>query len=754
MSISLCMIARNEDQHIGRCLASVCRYVDEMVVVDTGSADETPQIAQQWGARVYRTTWENDFSKARNLSLDKSGGDWVLFLDCDEELMPGSGEMLRQVVQREEMEAYFALVVNQTGGGGSLEIPSIRLFRNRNCFRFEGKIHEQIVPSIVKHYGREAIEHSEIRIMHHGYNAQMVNMAVKARRNLSILLQYEESEKNGFYYYNLGSEYLRLNQPEQAVINFERAVEETPAHQGYAPMLVKKTITALMVLNRYEEAIRRLKYYQRVYPDYQDLYLWEAICHIRCGRFTSAWLSLQDYTGHSSSGTWYPHEENPFGIPVEQLAGLVDRERMEQNDFRLSVCVVGQDEAEIIAESIKSVNEAAHEVIFLDMQSGDGSADIAGQMGARVVRAVWPPNHAQLLEMVAGQVRGDWVLLLKADEVLPQDSRVKLSQALSSGHELYILPVRTYLTNPPAVDRCEIIGQARLFNVSGGTRAWSGSALEQAPFLDIPIEHRHYQLSAAYIQCRRKRAEERLADWRHDPSVYWDRWGRCHYYSQEYEAAAQAFARSRKINSQPSPAMLYYYGASLCHLSRFSELAVLLEALPQAHTGDRELHYMLALAKRNRGQFQEAEELLQACLAEPAKPGLNRIWRLGTGTFMPLRVLAGLYAEQDEPEKARECLCRAAAFPGAFPVMAEELILWQERLKISWEDWMQSSGLWTLPNLSSMAWACARLGRYQESLAWLEEGVRLLNRKGKGQDSIIPFTEQILLRLIRQMNGD
>ena len=83
-TLSLCMIVKNEEKHLAKCLASVRPVVDEMIVVDTGSTDRTVDIAKAFGAQVYNFEWTNNFAEARNYSLSKASGDWILVLDADE----------------------------------------------------------------------------------------------------------------------------------------------------------------------------------------------------------------------------------------------------------------------------------------------------------------------------------------------------------------------------------------------------------------------------------------------------------------------------------------------------------------------------------------------------------------------------------------------------------------------------------------------------------------------------------------------
>ena len=98
-SVSLCIIVKNEKNHLARCLRSVKAVVDEIILVDTGSSDETKDIARVFGAQVYDFLWVDDFSKARNFSLTKASGDWILVLDADETISNKDHEMLKRVLE-------------------------------------------------------------------------------------------------------------------------------------------------------------------------------------------------------------------------------------------------------------------------------------------------------------------------------------------------------------------------------------------------------------------------------------------------------------------------------------------------------------------------------------------------------------------------------------------------------------------------------------------------------------------------------
>lgn len=105
--ISLCMIVKNEEENLGRCLDSVKDIVDEIIIVDTGSKDNTVKVAKQFGANVLFYQWNDDFAAARNFSISMAKHDWIFILDADEELEPINDEQLQKLTQNTRVEGYF-----------------------------------------------------------------------------------------------------------------------------------------------------------------------------------------------------------------------------------------------------------------------------------------------------------------------------------------------------------------------------------------------------------------------------------------------------------------------------------------------------------------------------------------------------------------------------------------------------------------------------------------------------------------------
>jgi glycosyltransferase involved in cell wall biosynthesis len=180
--ISLCMIARNEEGFLGDCLRSVRDVVDEMIVVDTGSSDSTAQIASDFGARVFRFEWTDDFSEARNQSIEQARGDWILILDADETLAKCDAGKIRALA-RGDADGYLFTYRSYTrdsndmrwvanddsypegnGWDGWIEGRVVRMFRRDERIRFQGAVHE-LADLSIRSFGGKILETDVI--IHH-----------------------------------------------------------------------------------------------------------------------------------------------------------------------------------------------------------------------------------------------------------------------------------------------------------------------------------------------------------------------------------------------------------------------------------------------------------------------------------------------------------------------------------------------------------------------------------------------------------
>ncbi len=186
-SLSVCMIVKNEEGRIAKCLMSVKPVADEMIVVDTGSTDRTKEIARALGARVYDFPWTNDFSEARNFSMSKAKGQWILVHDADEVLSAHDYDRLRDILNQDPSVPFaYSLVTrnystdsvyegwtansgeypDEEAGTGWFPSPKVRLLLNDERFRFENPIHELLEPSLRR--AHVDIKPCDVVIHHYG----------------------------------------------------------------------------------------------------------------------------------------------------------------------------------------------------------------------------------------------------------------------------------------------------------------------------------------------------------------------------------------------------------------------------------------------------------------------------------------------------------------------------------------------------------------------------------------------------------
>ncbi|KAA3617576.1 MAG: glycosyltransferase [Calditrichaeota bacterium] len=236
--ISLCMIVKNEQKNLERCLKSVKGIVDEIIVVDTGSTDESVEIARKFGAKIIFTAWHNDFSEARNLALEQASSKWILHLDADEELHKESTPSLKNLLNKSHADAINVVVRNHQPAEDMvsfLDETQVRIFLNKKQYRYRNKVHEQIIPSIAENAGK--FEESGIIINHFGYQT---NNEQRAQRNLNLLEnELQESPKDAYLLFKMGETYKAMKQWDKAAEYLTKAISNP---QGNITNEIKEVI--------------------------------------------------------------------------------------------------------------------------------------------------------------------------------------------------------------------------------------------------------------------------------------------------------------------------------------------------------------------------------------------------------------------------------------------------------------------------------------------------------------------------------
>ena len=304
-TLSVCMIVKNEQQRLAYCLNSLSPVADEMIVVDTGSTDKTKEIAEAFGAQIHDIKWTNDFAVARNHSLSKAQGDWILVMDADEVISFQDHAKLKKLISRKDKIAYNLITrnyINKTAGDGWTGndntyiyeqagrgwFPSgkVRLFPNNEKIRFENPIHELVEGSLaridmgiqesgipVHHYGElDAKKATEKDLQYYELGVQKMKESggdFKSVWELAIqageLGKFEESielwhkvlgfkQREATAYFNLANHYLKLGKHEDSYDCSRKSYALDPKDQcailSYAMSEflsgdIKKAITAL-----------------------------------------------------------------------------------------------------------------------------------------------------------------------------------------------------------------------------------------------------------------------------------------------------------------------------------------------------------------------------------------------------------------------------------------------------------------------------------------------------------------------------
>ncbi|MDI6799987.1 MAG: glycosyltransferase [Actinomycetota bacterium] len=321
-TISLCMIVKDEEENLDRCLASVKEAVDEIVIVDTGSSDRTVEIAKGYGAKVFHHDWTGDFSAARNVSLEMATSDWILWLDADEEIILGDEQMISSTVSKAGFEAFFVTEYNFMEGGDSeadvLVSMPVRIFRNRKEYRFKRAIHEQIAGSIKDRGGR--FGHSSARINHYGYSKQAVYGKEKIRRNIDIILaDLKKSPKDSFIHFNLGTEYLRERSYEKAILSFQNAYKYLDDYKAeFVSLIPRNLLICLKAIGRFDDALEVIEDSLKIFPDFTDLEFIRGLIYKEQKKYDSAITSFERclamgeaplrYVSQRGSGSYQAHD--------------------------------------------------------------------------------------------------------------------------------------------------------------------------------------------------------------------------------------------------------------------------------------------------------------------------------------------------------------------------------------------------------------------------------------------------------------
>jgi tetratricopeptide (TPR) repeat protein len=265
--LSLALIARNEARCLARCLGSIRDTVNEIVLVDTGSTDETTRIAEGFGARVAHFAWVDDFSAARNHALELTTGDWILVLDADEFASPQLAAEILGFCRGNPAIGRLRIVSEFRRKGQTMRSSSFisRLFPRGA--RFEGRIHEQIISPLPRVNLRG-------ELWHDGYL-----QPGKSERNLTLLQrEVEKTPADAYLLYQVALEYTSLDRTKEAQNCLLQALPLLSGKEPFAPNLVVDLLYGSMELKQWDNGLGIIEKTGAALDDFPDF-------HLACGLF-------------------------------------------------------------------------------------------------------------------------------------------------------------------------------------------------------------------------------------------------------------------------------------------------------------------------------------------------------------------------------------------------------------------------------------------------------------------------------------
>ncbi|MEN6438427.1 MAG: glycosyltransferase [Syntrophobacter sp.] len=288
-TISLCMIVRNEEESLPGCLESVRGLVDEIIVVDTGSVDDTVRIAESFGARVYSFLWTENFAAARNESISRASGDWIFYLDADERLVTdGCADCLRQTVSRRGVDAWSVNIRNYKFGTDIFDNTlNIRLFRRLPDVMFENEVHERVEPSLLR--GGATIRKASFAIDHFGYKLAPESLEQKLERNLVLSARHLEREPDDPYcLYYVGVTLLLLRRYGESRPYLLKALGARDLHVSLNAMLCNLVAYLSLMEGKADEALAFAEKSRELVPTQNTSILLRGLAYFGKSDYTQA----------------------------------------------------------------------------------------------------------------------------------------------------------------------------------------------------------------------------------------------------------------------------------------------------------------------------------------------------------------------------------------------------------------------------------------------------------------------------------
>ena len=495
--ISACYMVRNVAKDLRRSLESLARFVDEIIVVDTGSTDSTVAVAEEFGAKIFHEPWQDDFSAPRNVALRAAKGDWIVFLDADEFFTDGTAKNLRTVIEmarKNSMDTIYVKMFNVDADRDNAVMNANylpRIFENAPSLHYSGKIHEDIERDD-KPLNRVMAPADLLTIYHTGYSNSIVK--AKLRRNLKLLLEeMSASDDPEMFYAYLVDCYNGLEDWDKAE-KYARLEFEARRNVSLRPVRILLELLRKDAA-RFDEYFKFVKLSVERYPQMPEFSVMLAACFAQQGNYRDAAAELE-----RALKKYEDYGEQLEVTTFDETKAKLARQQIEIWSLKISACYIVKNAAKDLRRSLESLAKHVDEIIVVDTGSTDSTVAVAEEFGAKIFHEPWQNDFSTPRNVALRAAKGDWIVFLDADEFFIDDTAKNLREVISRARSHDVKGVLVNLVNVDADNDNKIIGAShvlRLFENVNGVR-YVGKIHEQV-FIGNELLTRLMQFSGDWL---------------------------------------------------------------------------------------------------------------------------------------------------------------------------------------------------------------------------------------------------------------
>lgn len=310
MRLSGCILTKNEEKNINNCITSILNICDEIILIDTNSTDNTIKIAENYTDKIFTMPFSNDFSTLRNYGMSKCIGDYILMIDGDESLNLDDGERLLDFLSlNPSIDGIYFKIHQQFQKGDPQEDISFRLFKNSPDYFYNRTPNEEILSSIIQSKPSPTFFASDFVIKHYGYDVSDAVNKERLLRNFDIIDSTPAEERDRYFFFTLGNEYMRINMYTEAVEAYETALSVQSSNQTldhYIYTLILNLLKCYIKTSMFGRGADLFYQFRTKLEDCKDFCFMGLICLYECNSYVDCIHILDLLKIDGFSKTLYP----------------------------------------------------------------------------------------------------------------------------------------------------------------------------------------------------------------------------------------------------------------------------------------------------------------------------------------------------------------------------------------------------------------------------------------------------------------